>query len=101
MARNALIAAIAVLLITGAAACKYERPSMWELKCAACHDGSTVLNGRVVPDREALKARYRDMAEFAGSCEQAPGCMNILKHDKGLFMDVGREIGIPEASSGN
>ena len=97
--RKIVIGGIAVILALFAsvllAACKFEPPSMWELKCAACHDGQTVLNDRVVPGREALRGKYPDMDAFTSACDGSPRCMNILKHDEKLFIDVGREIGIP------
>ena len=92
-----LTASATVILAASMAACSYERPSLWELKCAACHDGKTVLNEKVMPGKEELRARYRDIDAFSSSCQKAPACMNILKHDEELFIDVGREIGIPYA----
>lgn len=78
------------------AGCKPIAPSLWELKCAACHDGKTVLNDQVVPDRQDLIDKYSNIEQFMLSCMGAPECMNILKHDEELFREVGREIGIPE-----
>jgi len=91
------VAAFAIAIAFSLAGCQYERPSMWELKCAACHDGKTVLNERVVPGKDELRTMYRDIDEFSNSCQKAPKCMNILKHDEELFIEVGREIGIPYA----
>ena len=88
-----LMAALAVG-ISLAMACQAGSPGMWELKCAACHDGVTQLNGQVVPDREQLKAEYRSLDAFVESCTGAPPCMNILKHDKALLREVGVEIGV-------
>lgn len=75
---------------------KQESISLWERHCASCHDGKTVLNGKVVPSREKLKEKYRTLDEFSNACSgSASGtCMNILKHDRKLFIEVGREIGI-------
>lgn len=99
MKRSLIIASIVISLAFGLTfglmACAFEPPSLWELKCAACHDGQTVLNDRVVPGKEQLKRKYPDLKRFANSCENAPSCMNILKHDKKLFIEVGSEIGIP------
>jgi hypothetical protein len=97
MKTTVIIAATTIIIAASIAACSFERPSLWELKCAACHDGKTVLNGKVVPDKEELKGRYRDIESFASSCQKAPRCMNILKHDEELFREIGREIGIPYA----
>ncbi len=77
-----------------AGGCEYERPSMWEMKCAACHDGRTVLNGKVVVGQEEMKSRYGDMETFVNVCKDSPECMSILKHDKDLFREIGQEIGI-------
>lgn len=88
-----LIIVLALGIALGAA-CQAERPGMWELKCSACHDGATKLNGQVVPDREQLKAEYKSLDAFVESCTGAPPCMNILKHDKALLREVGVEIGI-------
>jgi hypothetical protein len=76
---------------------KSSRVSLWERMCEACHDGSTVLNGKVVIDKEQMKTKYRTLDELvnAVTCE-APPCMNILKHDEKLVRKVGEEIGIGE-----
>ena len=92
---RAIYVSISVLFLM-LSACDYERVTMWELKCAACHDGKNVLNDKVMLDRQALKAKYATLKEFEGSCQGASACMNILKHDPKLFRDVGREIGIPD-----
>lgn len=68
--------------------------SLWERHCAACHDGKTVLDGRVVPSREQIKEKYKTLNEFAGACSNSPSCMNIVKHEKGLLLEVGSEIGL-------
>ncbi|MBF0559023.1 MAG: hypothetical protein HQL08_09605 [Nitrospirae bacterium] len=80
-----------------AAGCeKAERISLWDRHCASCHDGKTVLNGKVVVSREQIRGKYKTLDEFSNACSgSASGtCMNILKHDKKLFMEVGREIGV-------
>ena len=89
------IAAVILLCVSFfAGGCEYERPSMWEMKCAACHDGKTVINGKVVMDKSRMKERFQDLEVFVNICDSSPSCMDILKHDKKLFRDVGREIGI-------
>jgi hypothetical protein len=67
--------------------------------CGACHDGQTVLNGKVVIDREQIKAKYKTLDDLvkAVSCEGAP-CMNILKHDERLVRRVGKELGMKDVS---
>ncbi len=75
--------------------CKKPVPiTEWERKCVACHDGQTILNGRVVPDKEQLKAKYQTLEAFVDSCDGSPACMNILKHDKELFKKIGEELGL-------
>lgn len=73
--------------------------SLWERMCEACHDGKTVLNGKVVIDKEQIRTKYRTLDELvdAVTCK-APPCMNILKHDEKLVRKVGKEIGIKEDS---
>lgn len=99
MNARAAASAISVLILIAAAlmGCKYERPSLWEMKCAACHDGKNVLNDKVMPGKQDFRDRFRDIGEFSDSCLKAPKCMNILQHDEELFVEVGREIGIPYA----
>jgi hypothetical protein len=97
MKTAAIITFSAFVIAASMSACSYERPSLWEMKCAACHDGQTVLNEKVVPGKQELRERYGDIEEFSDSCLKAPKCMNILKHDEELFIEVGREIGIPYA----
>ena len=72
---------------------------MWERMCAACHDGQTVLNGKVVISKEQMKEKYRTIDELvkAVTCE-GPPCMNILKHDEKLVRRVGKEIGMKDIS---
>ncbi len=74
---------------------KPQRPGLWERHCAACHDGKTELNMKVVIDKDQIKAKYETIADLvkAVTCE-GPPCMNILKHDEALIIKVGKEIGI-------
>jgi hypothetical protein len=76
---------------------KTQRISLWERMCEACHDGKTVLNGKVVLDKQQIKTKYHTLDELvdAVTCK-APPCMNILKHDEKLVRKVGKEIGIRE-----
>jgi hypothetical protein len=71
--------------------------TLWERMCEACHDGSTVLNGKVVIDKEQMRAKYKTVDELvkAVTCESPP-CMNILKHDDGLVRKVGKELGLSD-----
>ena len=73
---------------------KTERISLWERHCAACHDGKTILNGKVVINKEQMKSKYKTLDEFSNACAGTASCMNILKHDKKLFIEVGKAIGI-------
>jgi len=73
---------------------KTEGISLWERHCAACHDGKTILNGKVATDREQMRSKYKTLEEFSNACAGTTSCMNILKHDKKLFVEVGKEIGI-------
>ena len=34
---------------------RVQYTSLWEKHCEACHDGKTVLNGKVVADKATLK----------------------------------------------
>lgn len=74
---------------------KTQKTPLWDRHCAACHDGKTVLNMKVVMDKDQIKAKYETIADLVKSvtCE-GPPCMNILKHDEALIIKVGREIGI-------
>ncbi|MDA8240249.1 MAG: hypothetical protein M0Z67_07745 [Nitrospiraceae bacterium] len=91
--------AVIVLLLFLTAGYGYgaQRVSLWERMCEACHDGKTVLNGKVVIGKEQIKEKYRNLDELvkAVTCE-GPPCMNILKHDEKLVRQVGKEIGIKE-----
>ncbi len=73
---------------------KTEGISLWERHCAACHDGETILNGKVVINREQMSSKYKTLEEFSNACAGTTSCMNILKHNKKLFVAVGKEIGI-------
>jgi hypothetical protein len=77
---------------------KTEQISLWDRHCGACHDGKTILNGQVVMDKDQMKMKYQTLDRFADACSLSPSCMNIMKHEKKLFTDVGREIGLKEAS---
>ncbi len=68
--------------------------SLWERHCEACHDGKTVLDGKVVADKGQIKKKYKTLEEFAGACGKSPECMNIVKHEEGLLLKVGAEIGL-------
>ncbi len=71
---------------------------LWERMCGACHDGSTVLNGKVVPNKEQIKAKYKSLDDLVeGVTCKTPPCMNILKHDEKLVRKAGKEIGIEDA----
>jgi len=88
-----LFLAICLPVLTG---CKSEPSSLWAQKCSGCHDGKTVLNDQVVPDKEDLVSKYENMEQFMISCLTSPPCMDVLKNDEELFRQVGREMGIPE-----
>ncbi len=87
------------LLILPALGCeRTPGVSLWERHCEACHDGKTVLNGKVVPGREQIKEKYKTLEEFTSACANSPVCMNIVKHEEGLLKEVGIEIGIRSAA---
>lgn len=94
------VSIIIILLFPLLAGLSYRssRISLWERMCEACHDGSTVLNGKVVMDKDRIRTKYRTIDELvnAVTCE-GPPCMNILKHDEKLVRKVGKEIGLGEA----
>jgi hypothetical protein len=96
MRKKILSAMIVVLfpLLAGFGA-KTSNISLWDRMCASCHDGQTVLNGKVVMDKQQIKTKYRTTEELvkAVTC-QGPPCMNILKHDEKLVRQVGKEIGL-------
>ncbi len=95
-----IVSLIIILLFPLLAGLSYksQRISLWDRMCDACHDGTTVLNGKVVIDKEQMKAKYHSLDELVNAvvCEGHP-CMNILKHDEKLVRKVGKEIGIREA----
>ena len=73
---------------------KIQSVNLWERHCESCHDGKTMLNGKVVPDKEQMKAKYKTLDEFAKACEGTPVCMNIVKHEEKLIREAGTEIGL-------
>ena len=73
---------------------KIQSVNSWERHCESCHDGKTVLNGKVVPDKEQMKAKYKTLDEFAKACAGAPVCMNIVKREEKLLREAGTEIGL-------
>jgi hypothetical protein len=77
---------------------KPQTMSSWDRHCVACHDGETVLNGKVLMHREGMKAKYKNLEEFVNACEGSGACMNILKHQKKLLTEVGKELGISDSS---
>ena len=86
---------ISVCSLFFASSCREtEHISLWDRHCAVCHDGKTILNGNVVINREQIKSKYKTLDEFSNACAGTASCMNILKHDKKLFIEVGKEIGI-------
>ncbi|MGO9015334.1 MAG: hypothetical protein ACLQF0_10170 [Dissulfurispiraceae bacterium] len=81
-------------LFFASSCCKTDRLGLWERHCASCHDGKTILNGTVVMNRDQMKSKYKTLDEFSNACVGTASCMNILKHDKKLFIEVGKAIGI-------
>jgi hypothetical protein len=77
---------------------KTDHLTLWDRHCGACHDGKTVLNNQVVADKDQMKMKYRSLEEFASACSDSPSCMNIMKHEEKLFLDVGKEIGIKDTA---
>ena len=94
-----IIVFLSFLLLFVAGCQKTEQITLWDRHCGACHDGKTILNSQVVMDKEQMIMKYKRLDEFANTCSQSPSCMNIIKHDKKLFLDVGKEIGIKETPS--
>ncbi len=45
-------------------------------------------------NRDQMKSKYKTLDEFSNACVGTASCMNILKHDKKLFIEVGKAIGI-------
>ncbi len=92
------LAPVLFLLILPVLSCnKTQGASLWERHCEACHDGKTVLNGKVVASKEQIKQKYRNLEEFSNACANSPVCMNIVKHEEKLLLKVGTEIGIKSA----
>jgi hypothetical protein len=85
---------IIILIFITSGCNKTQNISLWERHCVACHDGKTMLNGRVTLNREQMKAKYKNLDEFTNACIGSVSCMDILKHEKKLFKEVGTEIGI-------
>ena len=73
---------------------KIQSGNSWERHCASCHDGKTMLNGKVVPDGEQMKMKYKTLDDFVHACSGAPLCMNIVKHEEKLLIETGTEIGL-------
>lgn len=96
--KKAVLGLSITLLLAGAVSNAFAI-SLWERHCAACHDGKTVLNSKVVSDREQIKAKYATVEDLAKAvtCD-GPPCMNILKHDETLIKKVGRELGLKGAT---
>ncbi len=91
--------AVMFFLIGAALGCnKTQSVGLWERHCEACHDGKTVLNGRIVASREQIKEKYKTLDEFANACTNSPVCMNIVKHEEKLLIKVGTEIGIKKGN---
>jgi len=86
---------ISVCSLFCASSCsKNEHLSLWDRHCAVCHDGRTILNGYVVINKDQIKSKYKTPDQFSNACAGTASCMNILKHDRKLFIEVGKEIGI-------
>ena len=90
--RLIIIVIFAFCFISGCS--KVQSVNSWERHCESCHDGKTMLNGEVVPDKEQLKEKYKTLDEFAKACAGAPACMNIVKHEEELLREAGTEIGL-------
>jgi len=92
-----LIIIVAVFPLLAGFSDKAPRISLWERMCESCHDGQTILNGKVVISKEQIKTKYKTLDDLvnAVSCE-GPPCMNILKHDEKLVRKVGRELGMKD-----
>lgn len=98
-ARTLSVIVVMLFSILSIAGCTKPQPlSAWERHCVACHDGETLLNGKVLMNREGMKAKYKNLEEFVNACEGSGACMNILKHQKKLLTEVGKELGISNGS---
>ncbi len=93
--KNALWLGILVFISLFPAGLAEGGVTLWDRMCAACHDGKTILNGKVVISKEEIKRKYRSIDELvdAVTCSSPP-CMNILKHDEKWVARVGKEIGL-------
>lgn len=89
---------IAIAALFAPAGSESRTVSLWERHCGACHDGQTIRDGKMLADKEQMRAKYKTLDEFLNTCEGSTSCMNILKHDKRLFKAVGKEIGIKDVS---
>jgi hypothetical protein len=85
--------ALSFMLMAG---CEIGQPTLWDQHCATCHEGKTVLNDQVAPDKQDIIHKYTNMEQFMLSSLTSLPCGNLLKHDEDIFRKVGLEIGIPE-----
>jgi hypothetical protein len=90
--RLIIIPLFAFCFISGCS--KIQPVNSWDRHCESCHDGKTMLNGKVVPTKEQMRAKYKTLDEFAKACAGAPACMNIVKHEEKLLREAGTEIGL-------
>lgn len=93
--KKCLCYGICILILSGGVSV-HASTVTWERHCQACHDGQTILNGRVVTDREQMKMKYTSLQEFVNACGGSPSCMNIVKHDRELLREVGKELGLKD-----
>ncbi len=90
---------VALLLTVPLLSCdKSQGISLWERHCEACHDGKTVINGKVLAGKEVIKEKYKTLESFASACTNSPACMNIVKHEERLLIKVGTELGIKKGN---
>jgi hypothetical protein len=87
---------VTVLVMVG---CQPEQISLWKRHCDSCHKGKTSFKDRTVMNKEHLTAKYETIEQLLEACETSPSCMNILKHNKKLLREVGKEIGLKENTS--
>ena len=98
-AKTMSVIVVMLFSILSTVGCTKPQPlSSWERHCVACHDGETLLNGKVLMNRDGIKAKYKNLEEFVNACEGSGACMNILKHQKKLLTEVGKELGISDGS---
>ncbi len=89
----------ALFLIIPLMSCvKSQEVSLWERHCEACHDGKTVINGKVLAGKEQIREKYKTLESFASACTNSPACMNIVKHEERLLIKVGTELGIKKGN---